>query len=142
MGRLTCKYDGQNALRKLCSFDRNSDIEADDCLTCEEYCDMVGKDCKDTDYPCDQCAIQKAFDKLAYYEDREEKQRINMNGLVPVLKELKKELNSIQYDKSRFNVCRIETSYESRMAKITPDILNALQSVIEIYEGTEKEDNR
>ena len=72
MDRLTCKYDEQNALRELCSFGRKSDIEADDCLKCDEYCDMVVKECKDTDYPCDKCAIQKAFDKLAEYEDLEE----------------------------------------------------------------------
>lgn len=74
MDRLTCKYDEQNALRELCSFGRKSDIEADDCFKCDEYCDMVVKECKDTDYPCgDKCAIQRAFDKLADYEDLEEK---------------------------------------------------------------------
>ena len=73
MDRLTCKYDEQNALRELCSFGRKSDIEADDCLKCDEYCDMVVKECTYADYPCDKCAIQRAFDKLADYEDLEEK---------------------------------------------------------------------
>ena len=73
MDRLTCKYDEQNALRELCSFGRKSDIEADDCLKCDEYCDMVVKECTYADYPCDKCAIQTAFDKLAEYEDLDEK---------------------------------------------------------------------
>ena len=69
MSRLTCKYDGINTLREMCTFDRESDIEADDCLNCEEYCDTM--DALGGD--CDNCAIQKAFDKLAEYEDLEEK---------------------------------------------------------------------
>ena len=68
MSRLTCKYDGINTLREMCTFDRESDIEADDCLTCEEYCDTM--DALGGD--CDNCAIQRAFDKLAEYEDLEE----------------------------------------------------------------------
>lgn len=66
MSRLTCKYDGINVLRELCTFDRESDIEADDCHSCEEYCK------RHCDYSCKDCAMQKAFDKLAEYEDLEE----------------------------------------------------------------------
>lgn len=73
MDRLTCKYDGINTLREMCTFDRESDIEADVCLGCDEYCDKVDMECEDTEYPCDKCAIQKAFDKLAEYEDLDEK---------------------------------------------------------------------
>ena len=69
MDRLTCKYDGINTLREMCTFDRESDIEAGVCLNCEEYCDTM--DALGGD--CDNCAIQKAFDKLAEYEDLEEK---------------------------------------------------------------------
>lgn len=69
MSRLTCKYDGDNALRELCTFDRASDIEADGCMTCSEYCDTIDA----LDITCSDCAIQKAFDKLAEYEDLEEK---------------------------------------------------------------------
>ena len=69
MSRLTCKYDGINTLREMCTFDRESDIEADDCLNCEEYCDTM--DALGGD--CDNCAIQRAFNKLAEYEDLEEK---------------------------------------------------------------------
>lgn len=69
MSRLTCKYDGDNTLRELCTFDRASDIEADGCMTCSEYCDTIDA----LDITCSDCAIQKAFDKLAEYEDLEEK---------------------------------------------------------------------
>lgn len=69
MSRLTCKYDGDNTLRELCTFDRASDIEADGCMTCSEYCDTIDV----LDITCSDCAIQKAFDKLAEYEDLEEK---------------------------------------------------------------------
>lgn len=65
MDRLTCKYDRDNVLREMCTFDRESDIEADDCLTCHEYCN-------NKDMNCERCAIQKAFDKLAEYERLEE----------------------------------------------------------------------
>ena len=66
MSRLTCKYDVDNVLRDMCTFDRESNVEADDCLTCNEYCN-------NKDMNCEYCAIQKAFDKLADYEDLEEK---------------------------------------------------------------------
>ena len=69
MRRLTCKYDGENVLRELCTFDRESNIEADDCLSCGEHCDDFVKG-------CENCAIQKAFDKLSMYEDLEEKRLI------------------------------------------------------------------
>lgn len=69
MSRLTCKYDGDNTLRELCTFDRASDIEADGCMTCSEYCDAV----EAFNGTCSDCAIQKAFDKLAEYEELEEK---------------------------------------------------------------------
>ena len=65
MSRLTCKYDVDNVLRDMCTFDRESNVEADDCLTCFEYCN-------NKDMNCEHCAIQKAFDKLAEYEDLEE----------------------------------------------------------------------
>lgn len=66
MDRLTCKCDGDNVLKELCIFDRESNIN--DCLGCKEYCDTVD----DLGGDCDNCAIQKAFDKLAEYEDLEE----------------------------------------------------------------------
>lgn len=66
MDRLTCKCDGDNVLKELCIFDRESNIN--DCLGCKEYCDTVD----DLGGDCDNCAIQRAFDKLADYEDLEE----------------------------------------------------------------------
>lgn len=66
MSRLTCKYDRDNVLKDMCTFDRESNVEADDCLTCFEYCN-------NKDMNCEKCAIQKAFDKLAEYEELEEK---------------------------------------------------------------------
>ena len=65
MSKLTCKYDVDNVLRDMCTFDRESNVDADDCLTCFEYCN-------NKDMNCEKCAIQKAFDKLAEYEDLEE----------------------------------------------------------------------
>lgn len=65
MSRLTCKYDVDNVLRDMCTFDRESNVDADDWLTCFEYCNNI-------DMNCEKCAIQKAFDKLAEYEDLEE----------------------------------------------------------------------
>lgn len=65
MERLTCKYDVDNVLRDMCTFDRESNVDADDWLTCFEYCNNI-------DMNCEKCAIQKAFDKLAEYEDLEE----------------------------------------------------------------------
>ena len=66
MSRLTCKCDGENVLRELCAFDRESNTEADGCFSCGEYCN-------NKDMNCERCAIQKAFDKLAEYEELEEK---------------------------------------------------------------------
>lgn len=65
MSRLTCKYDVDNVLRDMCTFDRESNVDADDWLTCFDYCNNI-------DMNCEKCAIQKAFDKLAEYEDLEE----------------------------------------------------------------------
>ena len=66
MERLTCKYDGINALRDLCVFNRGNNIEADSCISCDDCCDYHQEN------DCDGCPIQKAFDKLAEYENLEE----------------------------------------------------------------------
>ena len=66
MERLTCKYDNENVLRECCTFDRESNIEPDDVLSCDIICNRG----------CSTCPIQRAFDKLAYYEDLEEKGRL------------------------------------------------------------------
>lgn len=66
MERLTCEYDGVSALRELCTPDKYHDGKYLDCAPCETCCeDYLYKDCV-------LCPIQKAFDKLAAYEDAEE----------------------------------------------------------------------
>lgn len=65
MGRLTCKYEGLSALRDLCTFDKNN--ECIDCKSCAACCE------EETINDCAFCPIQDAFDKLAEYEDAEEK---------------------------------------------------------------------
>ena len=53
-------YEGPCCVPKeLCSIDRLGGI--DDVSSCEEYCEMVERDCT-------KCAIQKCFDRLAEYE--------------------------------------------------------------------------
>ena len=69
MSRLTCKYGVDNVLRDMCTFDRESNVDADDCLTCFEYCN-------NKDMNCEKCDIQKAFDKLAEHEDLEEQGKL------------------------------------------------------------------
>lgn len=66
MERLTCKYSGLYALRELCTFDRLSDKEPDDCASCGECCEEY------LQHDCFNCPIQNAFDKLAEYEEAEE----------------------------------------------------------------------
>lgn len=60
--KLTCKYDEQNVLRAMCTFDKESTEEPDDCISCDEIC------AENDGYDCENCPIQKAFDKLAAYE--------------------------------------------------------------------------
>ena len=66
MERLTCIYNGLNALRELCTGE-NKTKEYVDCASCEECCEEYLL------FDCAQCPIQKAFDKLSDYEDAEEK---------------------------------------------------------------------
>lgn len=66
MDRLTCYFDDETSvLRGCCTFDRESEIEPDDCISCGEMCEEKDGDCED-------CPIQKAFNKMAEYEDLEE----------------------------------------------------------------------
>lgn len=66
MERLTCYFDNETAvLRECCTFDKESDTEPDDCISCGEMCE-------EKDSKCSECPIQKAFNKLAEYEDAEE----------------------------------------------------------------------
>lgn len=61
MERLTIKYDDQNVPNGCCTFDRYG--EPDDCSSCDEQCLLRDND-------CDNCPIQKCFDKLFEYEDK------------------------------------------------------------------------
>ena len=71
MERLTTKIEDKNFIpTALCSTGR--DGEVDDIDGCKEYCDQ----CKEE---CSECAIQKCFNKLAEYENFEDK------GLLKVL---------------------------------------------------------
>ena len=112
MRRLTCKYDDLNALRELCTFDRESDIEADDCQTCEEYCK------RHCDYSCKDCAMQKAFDKLAEYEDLEEQglllklpYNIANHGIVYFVDEKDLEIYQLRSDKIEISKMMISNEF-------------------------------
>ena len=62
MERLTCYFDNETAVpRGCCTFDRESNTEPDDCISCGEMCE-------EKDGECRECPIQKAFNKLAEYE--------------------------------------------------------------------------
>lgn len=62
MEKLTCKYNEGNVLRAMCTFDKESTEEPDDCVCCDEIC------AENDGHGCENCPIQKAFDKLAAYE--------------------------------------------------------------------------
>lgn len=64
MDRLTIKSDVTNgySLKELCQFNREGSI-SDEC-SCEEYCANHSARCED-------CAIQRAFNKLAEYEEQQ-----------------------------------------------------------------------
>ena len=67
MERLTFEYMGLNALRELGTFDKYNKEKCIDCESCGVCCEeFVFSNCAN-------CPIQKAFDKLADYEDAEEK---------------------------------------------------------------------
>lgn len=70
MERLTCKFEDLNTLRAMCSFDRESDTEPDDCDSCQEICGSINCHCDD------DCPIQQAFDRLASYEDLAEQGKL------------------------------------------------------------------
>lgn len=61
MERLTIEYNGQFMSKEMCTIDRLG--EADDCETCDVICEEF------IDTGCVECPIQKAFSRLAEYED-------------------------------------------------------------------------
>lgn len=98
MERLTFKFEGLNALRELGTFNKeNVCIDCASCAACCEEFNFIRCDCSD-------CPIQKAFDKLAAYEDAEEQGLLLM---LPVT------IGSIVYSVTRdfiseYTVCNIE----------------------------------
>ncbi|MER2108214.1 MAG: hypothetical protein ABS949_14870 [Solibacillus sp.] len=67
MERLTTEYIGYHVPIATCSMNRLG--EADDCSDCKETCEQYAG-------ACSTCPIQKAFSKLAEYEDLEEQGRL------------------------------------------------------------------
>lgn len=65
MDRLTVKsvvFEGHCVLKSMCTFDDKGKIKGEgDCASCGGGCDGF----------CGECEIQKAFDRLAAYEDTE-----------------------------------------------------------------------
>lgn len=59
--RLTIKYDGAFAPKECCSINKNG--EADDFNDCCSICD-------EQNFYCDECPIQKCFDRLGELEDK------------------------------------------------------------------------
>lgn len=59
--RLTIKYDGAFAPKECCSIDRNG--EADNFNDCLNICD-------EQNFYCDECPIQKCFNRLGELEDK------------------------------------------------------------------------
>ena len=95
MERLTIKYDGLFAPKKICTVDRFG--EADDCDSCDSVCDSN----------CRNCAIQECFSCLGGYED---------TGLTPEqIMELKNrdtsmEINEIHVDEYYCPACGVENN--------------------------------
>lgn len=67
MERLTIEYCGFYVPIEACTI--NIEGEADDCLDCAEMCGQMAGE-------CDNCCIQKCFEKLGIYEDLEEQRQL------------------------------------------------------------------
>lgn len=67
MERLTIEFDGNYVPVGLCA--TTPEGEVDDLDGCKDHCEMIGE-------KCEECAIQKCFDKLGEYEDLEEQGRL------------------------------------------------------------------
>ena len=53
-------------MRELCAFSSDGDTEPYDCITCRDACDTFDGQ------GCAECPVQKAFERLAEYEDADE----------------------------------------------------------------------
>ena len=67
MERLTIEFCGEYVPKEMCSIDRLGG--ADDCELCCEYC----KATEDGNEDCEECAINRCFNKLGAYENLEER---------------------------------------------------------------------
>lgn len=113
MERLTIEYDGQYMPKEMCSIDRFG--EADDCETCDVMCEEF------IETGCAECPIQKAFKRLAEYEDL---------GLIP---NQIKELGNLYTEKCsqiKEIVKRLEKEVEEARAGGHPEISGAYQIAI------------
>lgn len=66
--RLTIKYDGNFVPKACCTINRYG--EADDCSSCDEICEEVVKNYNGKDTACNDCPIQKCFNRLAELENK------------------------------------------------------------------------
>lgn len=101
MERMTLRYCGENVLRGMCTFDKESNIEPDDCIECSSVCkEFDGQGCA-------ECPIQKAFDRLAGYEDADEKIREMYEdhfGLIDLAEEYIKSVTALNGGKEPRNI--------------------------------------
>lgn len=108
MERLTIEYNGQFMPREMCTIDRFEG--ADDCETCNVICEEF------IETGCIECPIQKAFIRLAEYEDL---------GITPdQIKELDKKYTE-KCSQIKEIVKRLEKEAEAARAGGNPEISGA-----------------
>lgn len=66
--RLTIEYDGNFVPKACCTVNRYG--EADDCSSCDEICEEIVRNYNGKDIACNDCPIQKCFNKLAELENK------------------------------------------------------------------------
>lgn len=66
MDKLMCYFDEEAVPKEMCSFDRESETEPDDCMCCNEVCAKYYAEGYGPG--CEECPVQKAFNQLAKYE--------------------------------------------------------------------------
>ena len=69
MEGLMVEYLGYQVPKEACTF--NICGEPDDCLECDHVC-------RENEYDCDNCFIQKCFEKLGAYEKAEKEGRLHI----------------------------------------------------------------
>lgn len=101
MERMTLRYCGENVLRSMCHFAEQRNAEPDDCISCKDYCERI-----EIPY-CTECPIQKAFDRLAEYEDADEKiQKMyeDQFGIIDLAEEYIKSVTALNGGKEPRNI--------------------------------------